>query len=172
MDEKLTPLSVGPWLLYSDRSFMNEQLLISQFLWEIKSVNVEGGWKLKFIFCFMETAHTPLYLDKWSLIQYKILDVPTSFMWIITLVPKAFKQGNFVKFWGYVGTNTETLRVDFCNFVQNFLLNNVSKVGSTFQNSLLIFWTCNEVTWKIIWDSMQCGICSMISLATLILYLQ
>jgi hypothetical protein len=30
---------------------------------------MEGGWKLKFIFSFMETTDEPLQLDKWSLLE-------------------------------------------------------------------------------------------------------
>jgi hypothetical protein len=32
-------------------------------------MNVEGGWKLKSIFGFMETNHEPLYLDMQSMVQ-------------------------------------------------------------------------------------------------------
>jgi hypothetical protein len=36
-----------------------------------KNMNVEGGWKLKFIFCFNDKTHKQLHLqlDKWSLVQ-------------------------------------------------------------------------------------------------------
>jgi hypothetical protein len=30
---------------------------------------MEGGWKLKLIFCFMDTTDEPLQLDKWSLLE-------------------------------------------------------------------------------------------------------
>jgi hypothetical protein len=32
-------------------------------------MNVEGDWKLKFVFGFMETSHEPLQLNEWSLMQ-------------------------------------------------------------------------------------------------------
>jgi hypothetical protein len=38
----------------------------------------------------METTHEPLRLGKWSLVQWKIMDVPTSFIWIIILFDKGF----------------------------------------------------------------------------------
>jgi hypothetical protein len=47
----------------------DEQLLMRPFSEGKKNVNVEGGWKLKFVFCFMETTHEPLHLDKRSLAQ-------------------------------------------------------------------------------------------------------
>jgi hypothetical protein len=37
------------------------------------------------------------------------MDMPTSSIWIIILFDKASKYGDGVKFWVYVGTNTETL---------------------------------------------------------------
>jgi hypothetical protein len=52
------------------------------------------------------------------------------------LFDEAFKYGDGAKFWGYVGTNAEQLRVEFCNLrsvvylkkkTLNFLLNNVRK---------------------------------------------
>jgi hypothetical protein len=48
----------------ADRSSKNEQLSGRPFLWKTKNTNVEGGWKLKPVFCFMETIYEPLHLDK------------------------------------------------------------------------------------------------------------
>jgi hypothetical protein len=39
------------------------------FVKEKKTTIVEGGWKLKCIFCFVETTHEPLHLDKLGLVQ-------------------------------------------------------------------------------------------------------
>jgi hypothetical protein len=45
--------------------------------------------------------------------------IPVSFIWIIILFDTVFiKYGDGAKFWGYVGTNAEPLRIEFCNFVQ------------------------------------------------------
>jgi hypothetical protein len=55
----------------------------------------------------METTHEPLYLDKWSLVQYKITDIPTNFIWVTVLFYEAPNYGDGAKFWGYVGTNAE-----------------------------------------------------------------
>jgi hypothetical protein len=41
--------------VYAYRSSKDEQLLTVQFLLKPKITNVEGSWKLKFIFCFKET---------------------------------------------------------------------------------------------------------------------
>jgi hypothetical protein len=75
-----------------------------------------GGWKLKFAFCFMETAHEPLHLDKWSLVQWKITDMPTSFIWIVVSFLEAFKYGDGAKFWSYVRTDAEPLCVELWFF--------------------------------------------------------
>jgi hypothetical protein len=44
-------------MVYADRTAKDEQLLLRSFLWKTKIANVHGCWNLKFIFCFMETAH-------------------------------------------------------------------------------------------------------------------
>jgi hypothetical protein len=54
--------------------------------------------KVKFMFCFMETTHEPLYLDIWRVVQQKIMDIPMSFIWIINLFDRAFKYGDCAKF--------------------------------------------------------------------------
>jgi hypothetical protein len=46
-----------------------------------------------------------------------IMDVPTSWIWIIILFDAVFKYGDGSKFWGYVGINAEPLCVELCNFV-------------------------------------------------------
>jgi hypothetical protein len=64
VDAKLAPVNIGPYNLNTDRSSKNEQLLAKPFLWETKNTNLTGGGKLKFPFCFMETTHEALHLDK------------------------------------------------------------------------------------------------------------
>jgi hypothetical protein len=66
----------------------------------------------------MDTVHEPLHLDKWSLVQWEIMDLPTSLIWIVILFDEIFKQGDGAKYWAYVETNSEPLCVEFCNFVQ------------------------------------------------------
>jgi hypothetical protein len=63
------------------------------------------GWNLKFTFYFMETAHEPLLLEKWNFVQWKIMDIPTSFIWNIIFFGGVFEYGSDSKFWGYAGTN-------------------------------------------------------------------
>jgi hypothetical protein len=60
-------------ILYANRCSEDEQLLLRQFLWKIKNMNMAGSWSLKFTFCFMETTHELLHLDKRSLVQWKIM---------------------------------------------------------------------------------------------------
>jgi hypothetical protein len=36
---------------------------------KIENIGVEGGWKLKYLFCFMKISHEPLDLYKYSLAQ-------------------------------------------------------------------------------------------------------
>jgi hypothetical protein len=80
-------------------------------------MNMAGSWKFKFTIYFMERTHVLLHLDE-VLFHSKILDIPTSFICIIILFDGAFEYGSISKLWGYVGTNTELLCAEFCNFVQ------------------------------------------------------
>jgi hypothetical protein len=38
------------------------------------------------------------------------------FIWIMNVFDEALKYGDGSKFWEYVGTNAEPLRVEFCSF--------------------------------------------------------
>jgi hypothetical protein len=51
-----------------------------------------------------------------------IMAIPTTFIWNVILFDEAFKYINVMKFWGYVGTNTESLCVQFCNSVKCHIL--------------------------------------------------
>jgi hypothetical protein len=64
----------------------------------------------------METAHEPLNLHKWSLVQWKVMDIQTKFIWIIPLFEEAFQYGDGVKFWG----QTLNHSVEFCNFMEGY----------------------------------------------------
>jgi hypothetical protein len=64
----------------------------------------------------MDRTHEPLHLDKWSSVHWKIIDIPTSFIWIIIFYVGAFEYGGGSNFWGYVVTNVELLCVDTCTF--------------------------------------------------------
>jgi hypothetical protein len=46
------------------------------------------------------------------------MDIPKSFISIIILFHEAFKYGDGVKFWGYVGINIEPLSVELLNNVR------------------------------------------------------
>jgi hypothetical protein len=63
--------------LYADRSSEEEQLLIRPHLRKTKSTAMVGGWRLKFTFCFVATAHEPLHsqFDERSFVQWKIMDI-------------------------------------------------------------------------------------------------
>jgi hypothetical protein len=49
-----------------------------------------GGWLLKLKFCFIAATHEPLHLDKRGFIQWKIVDILTSFIWIIISFNRPF----------------------------------------------------------------------------------
>jgi hypothetical protein len=76
--------------VYADRSLENEQLLMRPLLLESKNTNMAGGWMLKFTSYFMERTKEPLQLDKWSFVHWKIMDIPTNFIWIIIFFDSAF----------------------------------------------------------------------------------
>jgi hypothetical protein len=103
-------------ILYTDRFLKDEQLLMRPFLSETKkNTNMAAIWMLKFIVCSAETTHEPLHSDKWTLVQEKIMEIPTSFISIIILFNAVFKYGDGAKFWVYVVINAEQLCVEFCN---------------------------------------------------------
>jgi hypothetical protein len=52
----------------------------------------------------METTDELLHVDKSNLLQWKIIDMTVSFIWIIILFDSAFEYGSDLKFWGCVGT--------------------------------------------------------------------
>jgi hypothetical protein len=46
------------------------------------------------------------------------MNIPEMIIWIITLFGDTIEYGNGEMFWDYVGTNTEALCVEFCNYVR------------------------------------------------------
>jgi hypothetical protein len=56
----------------------------------------------------MGKAHESLHLRQ-NLLEYEIMDIPRTFIWIIILFHEVFKFGDGVKFLGYAGTNAEPL---------------------------------------------------------------
>jgi hypothetical protein len=58
-----------------------------------------------------------LRLDKYILTLWKIIDIPTSLIWIIFFWRNGLYR-DIKKFWGYVGTNAKQLCVELNNFVQ------------------------------------------------------
>jgi hypothetical protein len=60
----------------------------------------------------MDTTHKPLHLDKWNMVEQKVMNIPTTFIWITILFDKAFKYGDGANFLGYVN-NAEPLCVEF-----------------------------------------------------------
>jgi hypothetical protein len=114
VDVKLAAVNVGPWhfgcrfkwwAIFNRIAFCEKKYYT-------------GCWKLKFIFCFMETSHEPVHLGDWSFVQWRIMSLPTGFIWIIILFDEALKCGDCATFWGYSRTNAETFRVELCSFVQ------------------------------------------------------
>jgi hypothetical protein len=66
----------------------------------------------------MERTHEPLHLVQWSFVHWKIMDIHTSFSWSIIFFNEAFEYSGISKLRVYVGTNTELLCAELCNFVQ------------------------------------------------------
>jgi hypothetical protein len=89
----------------------------------------------------MHTTHETLHSDKWSLVYLKIMDIPTSFIWIVNLFNEAFKCGDGGKFWGYAGINAEPLCVELCNFVQCHAFVN-------YLTSYYILYNCFQLAWQ------------------------
>jgi hypothetical protein len=52
------------------------------------------------------------------------MEIPIGFTCIIILSDAFFKYGDNAKFWGYVVTKAEPLCVEFCNFVQCYIVVN------------------------------------------------
>jgi hypothetical protein len=80
-------------------------------------MNMEGGWILELKSSFMNTTHEPLHLDKSSMVQHNIMNIPPAFIWTVILLNDTSEYGDGVKFWRYVEENSESLCVEFCNFV-------------------------------------------------------
>jgi hypothetical protein len=55
----------------------------------------------------MLIARVPLHLVKWSFVQWKIKDIPTSFIWISIFFDGAAEYGDGEAFWGNAGINTD-----------------------------------------------------------------
>jgi hypothetical protein len=55
----------------------------------------------------MEINNELLHLNKLSFLHRKIIDIPTSFIWIVIFFSGAFQYGGISKLWGYVGTTAE-----------------------------------------------------------------
>jgi hypothetical protein len=72
--------------LCADSSLKDEQLLIRAYLRKPKNTNMAGCWNFKFTFCFTETTLESLHLHRWSFVQWTIIDIPTSFTWIIHFI--------------------------------------------------------------------------------------
>jgi hypothetical protein len=55
----------------------------------------------------METINQPLHSERWSVLEWKIMDTHTSFILIIIFVHEAFEYADGSKFWDYAGTNAD-----------------------------------------------------------------
>jgi hypothetical protein len=118
MDAKLSPVNVGSWNCVCWQYFKGYATYNRNSFVINEKYEHGGGWKLKFTFYYKQTTHEQLHLDKWSFVQLKIMDIPTSLIWTIIFFGEIFKYGGISKFWGYFGINAEPLCVEFCNFVQ------------------------------------------------------
>jgi hypothetical protein len=70
---------------------------------------------------------TITYSIEWKEDMWSTTDIPNSFIGIIILFDEGFKYGDGAKFRGYVGTNVESLCVEFwisvqCNIFENYVI--------------------------------------------------
>jgi hypothetical protein len=90
VDANLAPVNVGPWnfvfcYIFRGLTTFNKTTFAKNEKYE------HGGW-LKFkIFCSVAKTHEPLHLEKQSFVQWKIMDIPTSFILIIIFFNKPFE---------------------------------------------------------------------------------
>jgi hypothetical protein len=94
--------------------------LLRPFLWKARNMNVEGGWKKKSCFVLWRQLIT-VALRQMTFGTMKD-HVHTSFTWIFNWFDESFKCHNGAKCWGYVGTNSEPLCAEVCNFLQCIFL--------------------------------------------------
>jgi hypothetical protein len=80
-----------------------------------KHKNVEGGWKLKFIFCFMETTHKPLHIFLVKVWYNKISWTYRQVLFESLFVWQAVKYGDNEKFWAFAGTEVAPSCEEFWN---------------------------------------------------------
>jgi hypothetical protein len=122
-------------ILYAVRYSKVEQYSVRLLF--VKSQKYEPGEQSKItinVLLYGDNLWT-IALHKWSSVQWKIMDISTSFIWIVIIFDEAFKYGVGAKFGSYVGTNADPVCVEFCNLVQVVsysllnLLNNARKVG-------------------------------------------
>jgi hypothetical protein len=78
--------------LYADRFPEIKQLLIRPLLHKAKNMNIAGIWNSHFP--LWRQLNEQMHLDKLSLVQWKIIDIPTSFICIIIFYDQAFEYGN------------------------------------------------------------------------------
>jgi hypothetical protein len=83
-----------------------------------KSQKQENGWSWSLKLTFFYGDYLWTVTVRQSLVQWKVMDINISFIWIITFFGGAFQYGGVSIFWGYVGTNAGQLYVKLCNFVQ------------------------------------------------------
>jgi hypothetical protein len=83
-----------------------------------KYTNMYFGWNLKLTFCFMEMAHELLHLNKRSLVQWKIMDMPTSFVFEELFSSKDLLSMAMVGFWNfwvaYKTCTSQRATMNFC----------------------------------------------------------
>jgi hypothetical protein len=82
----------------------------------MKTKKYERGGR---VFLF-ETTYEPWLLNKLNLVEWNIMDIPKSFIWIITLTKLLNKA--VVRNWGYIGANSELLCENLYYYVRCHVL--------------------------------------------------
>jgi hypothetical protein len=119
MDAKPSPVNLGP-LYFVFWCIFKGWIAFNKIIFENKNAIMAGRWKLTFIFPYGGNSWTvELRQIKFDTVKdHGHTYIRFRTIWIIILFDEASKYGYGVKFWGYVVTNTEPLRVEFSNFVQ------------------------------------------------------
>jgi len=107
VNAKLAPVNMGPW---------NSVRCLNLIKWTTfkkttfaRSQKYEYDGRLKFRIHIYGENSWSIAFRQMTFVQWKNMDIPTSFLRIKTCIEEAFKYGDGANFWGYVGTNTEPL---------------------------------------------------------------
>jgi hypothetical protein len=91
-------LNLKEWTTFKKTTFARSQ-----------KYEYDGRLKFRIHILFDGENSWSIAFRQMTFVQWKNMDIPTSFLRINTFIEKAFKYGDGANFWGYVGTNAEPL---------------------------------------------------------------